>query len=176
MILLASLFFLSPAPPLDWDSTPRQRIEAAIARIPAHLATGFSEEVEESLTVILRVLYRDPAVATGALIERLEPARPGMHYHDDHPTVVWYVRALRSLTGLDFTAPTTQLADSEAGYLQRDSVGNVRLFGWEMGWDRTWVAPEDAQRTIIQKWRTWFGKEGRGFKYVNDPDHEHWYF
>ena len=174
---LAILFVLASVPQASpaQDSTQAARLSAALDRIPAHLAGGNAEEVEDSLTAILRVLYQYPALSAQLLVARLEPTARGRHR--DHPAVVWYIRALRSLTGLDFSAATTtQLSDSEASYIGRDSAGNVRLFGWHMAWDVTWLAPGDAQRAIIRKWRAWDVKEGSGFNYVNDPAHEHWYF
>ncbi len=175
MLLLASLLLLSPPPSWEGDSTPLERVTAALARIPAHLTGGNAEEVEDSLTAILGVLYQYPTVAARLLTERLQPAARGKHR--DHPVVVWYIRALRSLTGLDFTATTrAQLADSEAEYLQRDSAGTVHFFGWHMAWDDTWLAPQDAQLAIIRQWRSWFAKRGRTFRYVNDPKHDHWYY
>jgi len=45
-----------------------------------------------------------------------------------------------------------------------------------MSRDRVWVAPLDAQTTIIKKWQTWFREHGQSFTYVNDRKFDDWYF
>jgi len=175
--VIATLLSVAFIPPRSFaqDSTALTRVTAALDRIPAHLVGGNPEEVEDSLTAILSILYREPARATQLLVARLEPTSRGKHR--DHPAVVWYIRALRSLTGLDFRARTAALlGDSEAWYIQRDSAGAVHFFGWHMAWDDTWLAPPDAQVAIIRQWQDWYVRNGRGFKYVNDSVHDHWYY
>src|SRR6266853_1064407 len=121
--ILPAFIWLATAPlqSCAQDSTALARVTATLDRVPAHLTGGNSEEVEDSLTAILNVLYQHSALAAQLLVARLEPISRGMH--NDHPPVVWYIRALRSLSGLDFSARTiTQLTDSEAWYIQRDSA------------------------------------------------------
>ena len=110
-----------------------------------------------------------------SLVRVLEPVAPGKHL--ETPRVVWYIRALRSLTGLDFKAPTkARLTDDQRERLHPDTAGNTPFFTRDMGWDVIWVAPKDAQLAIIRKWRAWFATEGKTFKYVNDRNHKDWYF
>jgi hypothetical protein len=52
------------------------------------------------------IFYRNPERATEFLIEALKPTAPGHHLSDECPQAVWIVRALRSLTGLDFKGNT----------------------------------------------------------------------
>jgi hypothetical protein len=175
--LLTALFILASAPGSSaaQDSSALTRVTAALDRIPARLTDGFSEEVEESFIAMLNTLHQHPALAAQLLVDRLTPTSPGAH--SDHPAVVWYIRALRSLTGLDFTAPSAaHLSDSVIANLLPDSAKYFHFFRYQMGWDVTWLAPHDAQVAIIRKWRAWYAKEGTRFKYVNDPDREHWYF
>lgn len=122
------------------------------------------------------IFYRNSYRSTELLIAALGPVRRG-HYNQ-HPQAVWIIRALRSLTGLDFRAPTrADLTADEAHFLDHDPTSDqVCFFGTWMSRDRVWVAPYDAQRAIIQKWRAWFAKDGKNHKYVNDPDYDHWYY
>src|SRR5208282_3005712 len=122
------------------------------------------------------IFYRNPYRSTELLISALEPVRRG-HY-TEHLQAVWIIRALRSLTGLDFRATTkVDLTADEAHFLDHDPVTDqVCFFGTWMSRDTVWVAPYDAQITIIKKWREWFAKEGKDYKYVNDPDFDDWYF
>jgi hypothetical protein len=87
------------------------------------------------------------------------------------------VRALRSLTGLDFRAGTNaKLTAEESHFLDMNARGEVEFFGTWMFRDSVWVAPGDAQVQIIKKWQEWFAAHGRTHKYVNDRDFDHWYF
>ena len=169
LILIAALSLVGAFPPCaGQDSSLVHRIETALTRIPT---SASAEENENAFDSVLAVLYRHPALAAEVLVARLEPVAPGKH--SETPRVVWYIRALRSLTGLDFKASTkARLTDDE----KKHWGASAPFFTWDLGWDETWVAPKDAQVAIIHKWRAWFAREGKTFHYVNDRDHEHWYF
>jgi hypothetical protein len=124
------------------------------------------------------VLYKNPHRSTQLLISSLKPVRRGQYLTGKHPQVVWNIRALRSLTGLNFRGPTHgDLTEDEAHFLDHDpKTGEVQFFGTWMSRDRVWVAPVDAQTTIINKWREWFRQHGENFKYVNDQNFDNWYF
>jgi hypothetical protein len=176
--VVASLVLVTSPPRRHFqDSTPTQRVEAALARISTLVPhESGAEVVEDAFDPILETFYRYPTIAARLLCQRLQVTASGVHR--DHPAVVWYIRALRSLTGLDFTAPTAaQLPDTELPYLRPDkTTGNVHFFGWHMAWDDTWLAPRDAQQAIIHRWQAWFASEGQTFKYVNNRHHNDWYF
>jgi hypothetical protein len=124
------------------------------------------------------VLYKSPRRSTEIILASLKPVRSGQYVGGKHPQVVWNIRALRSLTGLDFQAPTqADLTEDEAHFLDHDpKTGEVHFFGTWMSRDRVWIAPLDAQTTIIKKWRKWFIEHGETFTYVNDRNFDHWYF
>lgn len=171
-LLAAFLVALASAPCRSQDSRSIRDIEAALRRFPTAVIGQFSED---SIDSVLVVLHRHPALAAERLVGRLAPVARGRHH--PVPRVVWYIRALRSLTGLDFEALTNAaLTDDEQSYLRTDSLGRVRFFGWHMAWDETWLAPRDAQATIIAQWQRWFARTGKSFKYVNDPNHDHWLY
>ena len=144
-------------------------IKAAIARL--------GENTDEKGFTKFEILYEDPRRSTELLVATLKPVRRSQYVGGKHPQVVWNIRALRSLTGLDFRAPThADLTADEAHFLDHNpKTDEVQFFGTWMSRDRVWVAPVDAQTTIIRKWREWFSQHGKGFKYVNDPVADHWY-
>jgi hypothetical protein len=144
---------------------------ASDAEIHAAIAHLNNDSLERSLQLFYSNQYR----STELLIAALKPTRRG-NYHE-HPQVVWTVRALRSLTGLDFRSTTkATLTEDEANFFDPDSTGQIPFFGTWMSRDRVWVAPQDAQIAIIKKWRMWFAEHGRRYKYVDDPVAAHWYF
>ena len=145
-------------------------IRAAIAKL--------GENTDEKGFTRFEILYDDPRRSTELLVATLKPVRRGQYIVSKHPQVVWNIRALRSLTGLDFRAPThADLSADEAHFLDHNpKTEEVQFFGTWMSRDRVWVAPVDAQTTIIRKWREWFAQHGNGFMYVNDPVADHWYF
>ena len=146
------------------------QIRAAIGRLGVGTdEKGFAE---------FEVLYKSPRRSAEILIASLKPVRRGQYIGGKHPQVVWNLRALRSLTGLDFRAATeADLTEDEAHFLRHDpKTDEVHFFGTWMSRDRVWVAPLGAQRAIIGKWREWLEKNGKTFTYVNDRNFDNWYF
>jgi hypothetical protein len=105
----------------------------------------------------------------------------------DTEHVGWSLRALRSLTGgMEFRAKTShKFGDTVIernrqefiGGKQFATDGTVRFFGVWMSRDSLYLAPQDAQRKIIQMWKSWYDSQGKDFVYApfkDDPDS--WYF
>jgi hypothetical protein len=117
-----------------------------------------------------------PALSVRLIMRELKPAARGHYLTGDHPYAVWCIRALRSLTGQDFAAPTRlKLTAEEKQFLRPDDRGNVVFFGTWMSRDSIWVAPADAQAAIIAQWREWYKKQGQTHKYLYDEAFD-WYF
>ena len=161
---------LLPMPLRAQQGTSDAEIKAAIARL--------SDDADKNGIDNFAVLYKNPRRSTEILISSLKPVRRGQYLSNHHPQVVWNIRALRSLTGLDFRAPTkADLSEEEAHFLDHDAkTDEVCFFGTWMSRDRVWVAPLDAQTAIIRKWEMWFEHHGRTFSYVHDKNFDNWYF
>ena len=145
-------------------------IVAAIQKIP-------STSDSDSPNVHFQIFYKSPERSTELLIAALKPTARGKYLNGQHPQAVWIVRALRSLTGLDFRATTTaELSSDEAHFLNLNAQHQVLFFGTWMSHDSVWVAPKDAQIAIIRQWQNWFSQHGHSHKYVNDEDFDNWYF
>ena len=164
VICLSSVEAFSQQTPSDAE------IRAAIGRL--------GEETDSKGFVKFEILYKNPRRSTELLIATLKPIRRGQYVEGKHPEVVWSIRALRSLTGLNFRGPTqADLTEDEAHFLDHDpTTDEVNFFGTWMSRDRVWVAPLDAQTTIIRKWQRWFREHGQSFTYVNDRNFDDWYF
>jgi|SRR5436853_2676970 len=132
-------------------------------------------------------LYSDPITATSILIKELRVIHRGQYrtsegegfgpidYKAAH--VIWCIRALRALTGLNFRAPTkTKLDEMEAHFLGHKDSGEVSFFGTWMSRELSFDAPEDAQKAIIEKWRRWFDDNGKTHSYVNSRRFDDWYY
>ncbi len=121
--------------------------------------------------------YRSPARAAELLIQSLKPVAEGNYWQQHQPAVAWRIRALRSLTGLDFRSHTHRKITEDDSLPQPDCTGQIPFFELaSMGWDRIVVAPVDVQEHIIALWRSWFEHYGRTFKYVNERREVAWYF
>ena len=107
----------------------------------------------------------------------------------DTEHVVWCLRTLRYLTlGLDFRAPTNhRFGTSEieqnrkwfTGGEEFPKDGTVKFFGAWMSRDSLYIAPKDAQQSIIEQWKAWYRNQGKTFRYVDpnqEPNFDHWYF
>jgi hypothetical protein len=152
----------------------QQRSDAEIKTAIAKLG----EDTDQKGFAKFEVLYRNPRRSAELLIASLQPVRRDQYQSGRHPQVVWSIRALRSITGLNFRASTrADMTEDEAHFLGRDPrTDEVDFFGTWMSRDRVWLAPLDAQSAIIKKWREWFEKNGQTFTYVNDRNFDHWYF
>lgn len=160
--------FLSPVMAFSQQPPSDSEINLAIRRL-GEPDKGISE---------LETLYKSPRRSAVLLIKALRPVRRGQYPEGKHPQVVWNIRALRSLTGLDFRATTqADLTEDEAHFLDRDpKSAEVNFFGTWMSRDKCWVAPVDAQTKIIKKWRKWLKEKSGSFTYVNDRNLDKWYF
>jgi hypothetical protein len=168
VLLLSSIFVLVSACPAK-EPVSDAAIQAAINNLRSR--SPYSPESS------LKVFYGTPEEATKLLIASLQPTARGHYLSDHHPQAVWIIRALRSLTGLDFKASTTAtLSSDESYFLELDAHGEVEFFGTWMSRDSVWAAPKDAQIAIIKKWQEWFAAHGHTHTYVNDTNYDHWYF
>lgn len=145
-------------------------ITAAIKRLPSTSDADFPY-------AHFHTFYSSPVRSTELPIAALKPTSRGKYLSGQHPQAVGIVRALRSLTGLDFMATTTaELSSDEAHFLDLNAQHQIRLFGIWMSRDSTWVAPKDAQIAIIKQWKDWFSQHGHSHKYVKDTNFDNWYF
>jgi len=170
LLALAVVSCLAPLEARSQQLPSDVEIGAAIARL--------GESTDEKGFTRFEILYKSPRRSTELLISTLKPVRRGQYMGGKHPQVVWSIRALRSLTGLDFRGSThADLTEDEAHFLDHNpKTDEVEFFGTWMSRDRVWVAPVDAQTTIIRKWRKWFKEHGETFSYVDDRNFDHWYF
>ena len=166
------------ASPLNWSYGNSDASRAVQERIKS-LGAGGPNDFEP--------LYQDPVSATRLLVAELHVIKRGsyrtseaegfgsINYEAAH--VIWCIRALRSLTGLDFKASTnTQLDEKEGHFLGHVNNREVSFFGTWMSRDLSFIAPEDAQQKIIAKWKSWFAEHGTTYKYVNERNIDKWYF
>ena len=148
------------------DSPSKDQLREAIQQLGKHATLE-----------LIEMFWAKPEEAARLLIDELKPVKRGSYHSGEHPHTVVCIRALRFLTSLDFRAPTRKnLTAKERNFLDPEGLGKVRFFGTWMSRDSVFVAPVDAQETIIEQWRTWFAKEGRGYKYVKNQSITSWYF
>jgi hypothetical protein len=155
------------------DSAVRQ----AMNRLASYEGSQLPEDFH--LPEAFAPFYEHPEEAARQLVAALRPVHAGKYPEfTGPPPTVWYIRALRALTGLDFQGRTrVHIRDAdERWFLCADSTSSVRFFGTWMSRDQTFVAPQDAQREIIARWKAWFQREGHLFRYVNIREVDRWYF
>ncbi len=93
--------------------------------------------------------------------------------------VIWCIRALRYLTGLDFTAATKHVFrkdDSVRSQLLRVRGDQLSFFAVRMAHDVIYIAPIDTQEKIIMKWEKWYNDNIGRMKVVEPRDFNDWYF
>jgi hypothetical protein len=97
--------------------------------------------------------------------------------------VLWLIRGLRYVTGgLDFCAQSKHIfGDSEEEknrqyWLTFHHKDCLTFFGYWMSRDRSYIAPEDAQKNIIDQWQHWYATFGATYEYkpLQNPPPESW--
>ena len=121
---------------------------------------GFQTKSED-----LAILTNNPAASVKLLIAELSliPEKKILNAkqsdHEKAMHVIWCVRALRYLTGLDFHGTTghrfsaTEDEMARRDLLNRSKDGQVAFFAVWMSRDSIYVAPKDTQKEIIAKWK-----------------------
>lgn len=178
-LILVCLLFSAPlalAQPTPKQSQPT--IEQRVARLgsPGNDDLGDVKELAES-----------PEASAKALIDGLHtiPASEAFAKRDDPSMehVLWLIRGLRYVTGgLDFCAGTKHVfgsSEEESNrkyWLTFHHKDCLTFFGYWMSRDRTYIAPEDAQRNIIDQWRHWYATYGTSYVYkpLQSPPPEKW--
>lgn len=102
--------------------------------------------------------------------------------HQDVLHVIWAIRSLRAITGIDQTAGSAQELKARKPHkhllnaLLFDSGEQVRFFGEFMSHGHLVTAPQDIQKEIIGKWNDWYKTQGASYKYQLDENTDFWYF
>jgi hypothetical protein len=161
-------------------SRPQQAL--ALEQEVARLGSNGNDDAAD-----VRRLAESPEASTKALIEALHTIPDSEEFaKTDSPSmehVLWLIRALRYVTGgLDFCAASEHTFGSSEEEEHREywltfhHKGCLTFFGYWMSRDRSYIAPEDAQRDIIDQWRRWYGTFGATYRYKphQNPPPEKW--
>ena len=172
----------TPAPPpTPADTAARTVLVASTPHEDSLLVGALARMVgviPGSDTLVAWDLFRaHPQRTVDLIIPTLRPLRHDLYL--GAPNMVWRVRVLQRLTGLEFRAPTrARLTEDERAHLAPDSMRVVRFAGENRDRGMTWTAPADAQKAILAKWRGWWDTDAR--KPVlpmvkHDDDRKWWY-
>ncbi|OGV51623.1 MAG: hypothetical protein A2017_08485 [Lentisphaerae bacterium GWF2_44_16] len=136
--------------------------------------SGYLDEFMDEM----KILYKNPKFAVELLIQELhvvndkrydggsieEPKSKPDTYH-----VIVCIRSLRHLTGKNFFAPTKRKITDERRrghlYLDDETERVIPFFMTHMSTCMVFIAPKDAQQSIINQWKEWYKKEGQTYDY-----------
>lgn len=135
----------------------------------------------------VKKLSETPETSTRLLVGALHPI-PEVRIlaSQDLPSaehVLWTIRALRYITGgKEFCAATkhkfgdSQMDQHRRYWLYFGHHNCVSFFAMWPSRGTEYIAPEDAQREIISKWRNWFATYGTSFHYepLHNPKPWQW--
>ena len=134
----------------------------------------------------LEILETNPDSAARFLIEELKPIRGVEAYapeqyvkHKKDAHVIWCIRALRYLFGVDFAGHTKHVfTPRESIRVQMTQVdsGKFSFFGVRMSHDIVYIAPVDVQQEIIREWRDWYENNRQKIKLNRVWEFDDWYF
>lgn len=136
---------------------------------------------------IVETLAKTPQLSTKLLIDALHPIRESRILNGqekpDAEHVLWCIRALRYVTGgKSFCAETSHKFGSSEEERNRKYwiyFRNKKCASFFALWPSRgseYIAPEDAQISIISQWKVWFAREGAEFDYkpLQNPKPEDW--
>ncbi len=145
---------------------------------------------------IIKCLAQSAYNSTGLLINELRPIQESkipnkiknsLETHPEAAHVLMCLCGLRYITGgLDFKAVSRYKFKASEEYrrghlLTFDDNGipinqNLKFFGYWMSQGTYYIAPQDAQMKIIQKWKDWHSKITSNYKFhpLRNPRPEDW--
>lgn len=128
-------------------------------------------------------------LATGLLLKELHPVPEtditlgeAETTHKASMHVIWCIRGLRYLTGLNFMAGSAaeikkqKLPELREYWILFQSGDYVRFYGTWMSRDETFIAPRDIQVAVIKKWKDWYAENGASYTYRTNSDFDAWFF
>ena len=74
------------------------------------------------------------------------------------------------------TGSLSKLHISFAKQRREQFLTNVAFFATWMSRDSVYIAPDDAQRSIIDAWRRWYFNQDENWRPVVEPSTDDWYF
>jgi hypothetical protein len=154
--------------------TPEERI--------ARLGNSGNNHIED-----IQELAKKPLASTGLLVASFHTIPDTKDYakadSDSMEHVLWLIRALRYMTGgLDFCAQSkhhfgaSEEEKNRKYWLTLAHKNCLTFFAFWMSRGRWYIAPVDAQKSIISQWRRWYAAEGAKFVYkpLENPPPEKW--
>jgi len=136
---------------------------------------------------VVDTLAQTPQMSTRLLLAELHPISKTRILNgqndQDAEHVLWSIRALRYVTGgKDFCASTNhRFGNSEEEQRRRYWIyfhhkTCASFFAMWPSRGSEYIAPADAQKEIIDKWKEWFSKEGATFDYtpMHNPKPQEW--
>jgi hypothetical protein len=134
----------------------------------------------------LAVFQTDPLSAVELLVQRIRPIGEKKVLADEqrsHPEamrVIWSIRALRYLSGLNFKGKTKYRFKGDVEGERAQLIGltgesEVFFFGTWMSRDSIYVAPRDAQLQIIEKWKEWARLHAKDHTFIAPKEINDWY-
>ena len=167
LVFLISVFFFGCSAPSE-----KEQIKHTVKTFMTE--TGYLDEFEKEM----KILYKNPKLAVALLIEELHVVNnnkidggaigaPKINPYTYH--VIACIRGLRHLTGKNFFAPTKEKITDERRrghlYLDDETEKVMPFFMTHMSTCMVFIAPKDAQESIINQWKEWYKKEGQAYDY-----------
>jgi hypothetical protein len=177
----AILFLLLLVASTAW-AQPEPQAAISLEQRVARLGSKGNSDIQD-----VQELSANPAASSRLLIAGLHVIPDSAkNARADAPTtehVLWMIRGLRYVTGgLDFCAEskhvfgTSEEEKNRQYWLTFHHKECLTFFGYWMSRDRIYVAPPDAQRSIISQWQHWYATTGKTFEYkpLQNPPPEKW--
>lgn len=134
----------------------------------------------------ISILSQQPFQAVGCLINELsivKETRITPEEFDKHKSalhIIWSIRTLRHLTGIDFRGKTTYTfkknEKTRRHFLTLKSQTELPFFFTTMSHEVIYIAPHDTQKAIIDKWKEWYLLNGKNFEYKPVEYFDKWFY
>ncbi len=134
----------------------------------------------------MNLLTQKPYQAVGCLLKELNVVKEikiAPEDFDKHKStlhVIWCIRTLRYLTGMDFKGQTNykfkKKEEARRHVLTLESEKELPFFSTTMSHEVIYIAPRDAQQAIIEKWMKWYALNGKDFIYKTVEEFDKWFY
>lgn len=152
------------------------------------LKFGLQIESNQALMNDLDAFAKTPSLSVRLFIKEIHaitetvivPSDTDMDIHKSSMHVIWCIRALRYLTGENFTGRTEHKFDKKEKdrkyWLTIHNKTDLPFFSVWMSRDVIYIAPPDVQAQVIKKWEAWYSRFGETHTYEPKKDIAEWYY
>lgn len=179
LLMLVFVNVMSAQAQPNVDSFSMKELVDSLGRISADtLNHDILYRLEKNIDSAFVLLIKDLKTTK---VKKLLNDDQGLLKNKETMHTIWCLRALKYLTGQEFSANTKHVFKKSEELWKywtslKAPLGKYTFFGVWMSRNSIYIAPIDVQRSVIRQWKAWLGKNSHGFKRSQELEFNEWFF